>query len=76
MILCAVSFLVGSLNTKELMDNCRALENCGATRSEVFNLLLAMDPSVTGKPPLLNDSGTQASSASLPIPAHPRRTMT
>lgn len=46
MILRAVSFLVGPLNTKELMDNCRALENCGATRSEVFNLLLAMDPSV------------------------------
>ena len=46
MVLCAVSFLVGLLNTKELMDSCRALENRGATRSEVFNLLLAMDPPV------------------------------
>ena len=44
MILCAVSSLVGPLNTKELMDDYRALEICEATRSEILNRLLATDP--------------------------------
>lgn len=57
-ILCAVSFFLGLLNAEELRDNCRALENCGATRPEIFNLLLAVDRLVDGKPQFLNDSRT------------------
>ena len=35
------------------MDNYRALENCGATRSEIFNLLLAVNRLVDDKPQFL-----------------------